>query len=57
MDIESLVDVEQGLVSRRIFIEPQIYEGELERIFARGWLFPGASRTSFHATTRSHALR
>ncbi|HMH54106.1 MAG TPA: hypothetical protein VK548_27990 [Candidatus Acidoferrum sp.] len=37
--IESLVDSEQGLVSRRIFVEPQIYEGELERIFARCWLF------------------
>jgi phenylpropionate dioxygenase-like ring-hydroxylating dioxygenase large terminal subunit len=39
MDIESLVDVEQGLVSRRIFIEPQIYERELTQIFARCWLF------------------
>jgi phenylpropionate dioxygenase-like ring-hydroxylating dioxygenase large terminal subunit len=39
MDVESLVDTEQGLVSRRIFIEPQIYEGELTRIFARCWLF------------------
>ena len=39
MDIEGLVDNEQGLVSRRIFIEPQIYEQELEHIFARCWLF------------------
>jgi 3-phenylpropionate/trans-cinnamate dioxygenase alpha subunit len=39
MDIESLVDSEQGLVSRRIFIEPEIYEQELERLFARCWLF------------------
>jgi phenylpropionate dioxygenase-like ring-hydroxylating dioxygenase large terminal subunit len=39
MDIESLVDSDQGLVSRRIFIEPEIYQGELERIFARCWLF------------------
>ena len=28
-----------GLVSRRIFIEPDIYEEELGRIFARCWLF------------------
>jgi len=34
-----LVDDKNGLVSRRIFIEPQIYEQELERIFARCWLF------------------
>ena len=35
----SLVDAEKGLVSRRIFIEPEIYQQELEQIFARCWLF------------------
>jgi phenylpropionate dioxygenase-like ring-hydroxylating dioxygenase large terminal subunit len=34
-----LVDAEKGLISRRIFIEPDIYQQELERIFARCWLF------------------
>ena len=38
-DVKSLVDTENGLVSRRIFIEQDIYEQELERIFARCWLF------------------
>jgi 3-phenylpropionate/trans-cinnamate dioxygenase alpha subunit len=38
-DVGSLVDVDHGLISRRIFIEPEIYEQELERIFARCWLF------------------
>ena len=38
-DVKSLVDADNGLVSRRIFIEPEIYEQELERIFARCWLF------------------
>src|SRR5919197_5386230 len=38
-DATSLIDVEKGLVSRRIFIEREIYEQELERIFARCWLF------------------
>src|SRR5437667_9841036 len=38
-DVTRLVDVENGRISRRIFIEPEIYEQELERIFARCWLF------------------
>jgi len=38
-NIKSLVDVERGLVSRRIFIEREIYAQELEQIFARCWLF------------------
>ena len=33
-----LVDT-QGLVSRRIFIDPEIYQQEQEQIFARCWLF------------------
>ena len=37
----SLVDAENGLISRRIYIEPDIYQMELERIFARCWLFLG----------------
>ena len=38
-EMNRLVDDNKGLVSRRIFIEPEIYEQELERIFARCWLF------------------
>jgi hypothetical protein len=34
-----LIDAEKGLISRSIFIEPEIYHLELERIFARCWLF------------------
>jgi phenylpropionate dioxygenase-like ring-hydroxylating dioxygenase large terminal subunit len=36
-----LVDADKGLVSRRIFIEEDIYQQELENIFARCWLFLG----------------
>ena len=38
-DIGHLVDIDRGLISRRIFIEREIYEQELERIFSRCWLF------------------
>ena len=36
---EGLVDVRNGMISRRIFIEPEIYETEARQIFARCWLF------------------
>ena len=39
VDVNSLVDADSGLISRRIFIEDEIYQEELERIFARCWLF------------------
>ena len=35
------VKFEDGLVSRKIFFDPEIYQIELERIFARCWLFLG----------------
>lgn len=41
VDVRGLVDVEHGLVSRSIFADQEIYEQELERIFARCWLFLG----------------
>ncbi len=37
--LESLVDADRGLISPRIFAEQEIYEQELEQIFARCWLF------------------
>ena len=38
-EVAGLVDNQRGLISRRIFIEPEIYRQELERVFARCWLF------------------
>ena len=38
-NVSSLVDIDQGLISPRIFSEESIYREELEQIFARCWLF------------------
>lgn len=37
--LRSLVDLEEGWISRRIFWDQSIYQLELERIFARCWIF------------------
>jgi phenylpropionate dioxygenase-like ring-hydroxylating dioxygenase large terminal subunit len=39
--LKGLVDVERGIISREIFVSDEIYRQELERIFARAWLFVG----------------
>ncbi|HZP25863.1 MAG TPA: aromatic ring-hydroxylating dioxygenase subunit alpha [Dehalococcoidia bacterium] len=39
INARDLIDGEHGLISRRLFVEQEIYEQELERIFARSWLF------------------
>ena len=36
-----LVDADQGIVSREIFISGEIFEQELEHVFARAWHFIG----------------
>ena len=39
--VNGLVDLDAGLVSREIFVSPEIYQQEQERLFARAWLFVG----------------
>ncbi len=41
IDTSTFVNASNGLLSRRIFSDREIYELELERIFARSWLFIG----------------
>lgn len=38
-ELRSMVDLENGFIDRRIFWDDAIYHLELERIFARCWLF------------------
>jgi ethylbenzene dioxygenase alpha subunit len=56
LNLASLVDTDGGWIDRRIFWDEQIYQRELERIFARSWLFvahesqlgkPGAFLTTY----------
>ena len=39
--VNGLVDTERGLLDRSIFVSQDVYQQELERIFARCWLFLG----------------
>ena len=40
-DLHAIVRPQDGLISRRIFADPEIHAMELERIFARAWFFLG----------------
>ncbi|SVB70226.1 uncharacterized protein METZ01_LOCUS223080, partial [marine metagenome] len=37
----SMVDLDAGTVSRDVFVNPEVYAQEQERLFARAWLFIG----------------
>jgi len=38
---DAYVDLSKGLISREIFVNEEIYQRELEQVFARSWLFIG----------------
>ncbi|AMS40128.1 aromatic ring-hydroxylating oxygenase subunit alpha [Aminobacter aminovorans] len=40
-DYDRLVDVENGTVSREIFVSDSIFKEEMDKIFTRAWLFVG----------------
>ena len=39
--ISGLVDADNGIISREIFVNEDIYQQELEQVFSRAWLFVG----------------
>ncbi len=41
VDVQALVDERAAWVSRRAFLDRDVYEQEQERIFRRSWLFLG----------------
>ena len=41
LPIDQLIAPQRGLISREIFVSPEFYQEELERLFSRAWLFLG----------------
>ncbi len=39
--MQSLIDMDKGTIGREIFVDTDIYQQELERVFARTWLYVG----------------
>ena len=40
-DVDQLVDTDNGVISRELFVNRDIFEAELERVFTRAWLLVG----------------
>ena len=41
LPIDQLIDVKRGAISREIFVSPDFYREELDKLFTRAWLFVG----------------
>jgi len=39
--LRSFIDTEHGTLSRELYVNPDVFQQELEQIFARCWLFLG----------------
>ena len=38
-DLDALADPDAGFVQRAVYVDRNVYDLELERIFARAWLY------------------
>src|ERR1700757_331342 len=41
LPIDRMIDLKRGMISREIFVSPDFYREELEKLFTRAWLFVG----------------
>ena len=41
LPIDQMIDTGRGTISRDIFVSPEFYQEELEKLFTRAWLFVG----------------
>jgi len=41
LPIDHMIDLKRGAISREIFVSPDFYREELEKLFTRAWLFVG----------------
>src|ERR1700709_1478759 len=41
LPIDQMIDTDHGKISREIFVSPEFYKEELEKLFTRAWLFVG----------------
>ena len=39
--VQQMIDLKRGTISREIFVSPDFYREELEKLFTRAWLFVG----------------
>lgn len=40
-NVDQLVQAEKGLISRELFVNPDLFQEELKKLFTRAWLFVG----------------
>jgi len=41
LPVDQMIDLDHGKISREIFVSPEFYRAELEKLFTRAWLFIG----------------